>query len=192
VKRIAALVVSGLLVTAVAGCGVPTHESATKVESENVPFELLDRDRGLPTGAEAGAEDVVLYFVRDGRLVRATRPLPMSPTPGRVLASLREGPTRAESSSGVRSALPAQSSVRSVSLAGGTATVDLARRFTTLSSSDQLLALAQIVYTLTARPGIGQVRFTLQGESTEVPRANGSLTSNRVSRDDYAPLAPES
>jgi len=191
VTRIGVLAVSGLLIAGVAGCGVPTHESATKVESENVPFELLEPDRGVDAGAEAGAEDVVLYFVRTGRLVRASRRLPVSPTAGRVLASLREGPTTAEGSAGARSALPAQNSVRSVSLAGGTATVDLARRFTTLSSSDQLLALAQIVYTLTARPGIGQVRFTLQGESTEVPRANGSLTSARVSRDDYAPLAPE-
>jgi hypothetical protein len=191
-NRIRALTLSVVLLAGLAGCGVPTHESATEVPSENVPFELLDRDSGVATGAGAGEEDVVMYFVRDGRLVRASRRLPTSPTPGRMLTSLREGPTSAEVSSGVRSALPAQSAVRNVSLAGGTATVDLAGRFTTLSSSDQLLALAQIVYTLTARPGIGQVRFTLQGESTEVPRANGSLTSSRVSRDDYAALAPRS
>lgn len=185
-----ALALTLMLVGGVAGCGVPNHESANRVQPKDVPFELLDQDSGAPTAAEAGEEDVVLYFVRDGRLVPTTRRLPMSPTPGRVLATLREGPTSAEVSVGVRSALPTRSAVRRISLAGGTATVDLARRFTTLSSADQLLALAQIVYTLTDRPGIGQVRFTLQGESTEVPRANGSLTSARVSRDDYAELAP--
>jgi spore germination protein GerM len=179
-----------LVVVGAAGCGVPANESAKKVEPKDVPFELLDESNGAAAAAEEGEENVVLYFVRDGRLVRATRRLPISPTPGRVLATLREGPTSAEVSGGVGSALPARNAVRSVSLAGGTATVDFARRFTTLSSSDQLLALAQIVYTLTARPGIGQVRFTLQGETTDVPRANGSLTSARVSRDDYAPLAP--
>jgi hypothetical protein len=183
-------VVTALLVGA-AGCGVPTHESAQKVEAKNVPYQLLDQDSGVATPAAAGERDVPIFFARDGRLVAASRRLPASATLGRVLATLGDGPTSAEVSAGVRTALPAQSAVRRVSLAGGTATVDLARRFTTLSSSDQLLALAQIVYTLTARPGIGQVRFTLQGERTEVPRANGALTSNRVSRDDYAALAPE-
>ena len=59
-----------------------------------------------------------------------------------------------------------------------------------LSSDDQLLALAQLVFTLTARPGIGQVRFTLRGEAIQVPRADGSLVATPVSRDDYSAVAP--
>jgi spore germination protein GerM len=75
-------------------------------------------------------------------------------------------------------------------LNGGTAIVDLSRPFTALSGSDQLLALAQIVFTLTSRPGIGQVQFTLGGAAIDIPRANGSLTPSPVSRDDYGPLSP--
>jgi spore germination protein GerM len=178
-----------LLIAGVAACGVPTHQSAKKVEAKDVPFGLLDKDSGATTSARSGEEAVTLFFARDGRLVPVSRPLKRPVTPEALLGALREGPTTAEVAAGVRSALPALRAFRSISLAGGTATVDLVPRFTSLSSTDQLLALAQIVYTLTARPGIGQVRFTLQGASTEVPRANGSLTSAAVSRDDYASLA---
>jgi hypothetical protein len=34
------------------------------------------------------------------------------------------------------------------------------------------------------------VRFTLDGRPTEVPRANGELTSGPVSRDDFSAVAP--
>ncbi len=95
-----------------------------------------------------------------------------------------------ETAAGLRSALPDKDTFGRVSLASGTARVDLGRPFTSLSSSDQIVALGQLVYTLTARPGVGLVRFTLLGAPTEVPRADGSLTAARVSRDDYLAIAP--
>ncbi len=42
--------------------------------------------------------------------------------------------------------------------------------------------------TATARPGVGQVRFTLDGQPVEVPHADGSVGTDAVSRDDYAAL----
>jgi hypothetical protein len=188
-RRVVRAAAVGLLAV-LAACGVPTQRSAQKADADEVPYGLLEqRDRETAAG-RSGEEDVVLSFERNDRLVAVPRRLPGPASLSMLLAALRRGPTSEEVSVGVRSAIPRRGALRSVSLAGGTATVDLAPGFATLSSADQLVALAQIVYTLTARPGVGQIRFTLDGESTEVPRANGSLTAGRVSRDDYAVLAP--
>lgn len=75
---------------------------------------------------------------------------------------------------------------------GGVAVIDLSEGFTDISGSDQLIAIAQLVYTSTGRPGVGQVTFTLEGEPIEIPRDDGSITSGSVTRDDYRDLAPRS
>ena len=93
------------------------------------------------------------------------------------LDALGRGPNRNEVDVGLRSTLPDESRFPDVSVSRGTATVDLGRRFTALSGEDQVIALAQLVYTITGQPGIGLVRFTLDGRPTEVPRANGELTA---------------
>ena len=53
-----------------------------------------------------------------------------------------------------------------------------------------MLALGQLVLTATARPGVGQVRFTLEGLPVQVPTADGTVTSDPLSRDDYLALLP--
>ncbi len=73
----------------------------------------------------------------------------------------------------------------SVELEGGIASVDVQDSIATLGGDDRRLAVAQIVYTLTARPGVGQVSFTLEGAPVDVPRADGSLVARPVSRDDH-------
>ena len=177
-----------LATVAAAACGVPTDESANKLPTKDVPFGLLDQEAGSET-ASSGQEEALVYFAKDGRLVASSRKL-VPPVSARSLVnSLSRGPTRVEIAAGLRSALPDEA-VDRVSLSSGTARVDLARPFTELSSSDQIIALGQLVYTLTGQPGVGLVRFTLLGAGTEVPRANGSLTPARVSRDDYAAIAP--
>ncbi len=178
-----------LVLVLLAACGVPTHQKASKVDGKDVPFGLLDQNSGSTT-ANGSGEEVSVYFAKDGRLVASSRRIEPPVTPERLLDVLNKGPTKSDITAGLRSALPESTSFDSVSVDRGTVRVDLARPFTALSSTDQTLALAQLVYTLTGRPGIGSVRFTLQGATTEVPRANGSLTSNRVSREDYLPLGP--
>ena len=75
---------------------------------------------------------------------------------------------------------------------GGIATVELSADFTAASSTDQRAAVAQIVCTLTARPGIGQVQFQLNAKPADVPRGDGSTTSKPVSRDDLPDPHPMS
>ena len=188
-RGIALAVIVGVALVASA-CGVPSHDTAEKTNPKDVPFGLLDENSGVDPNDQFGDRDVVVFLAKNGRLIRAERKLAPPVTLERMLSQLAQGPTRAEVADGIRSALPDDETFQSVALTGGTATVDLGQPFTALSGSDQLLALAQIVWSLTSRPGIGQVQFTLNGAAIDIPRANGSLTPSPVSRDDYLPLAP--
>ena len=82
-------------------------------------------------------------------------------------------------------------SVSSVDASRGIAEVDLSSSFGDIRSGDQILALGQIVYTLTGQPGIGGVRFTVEGEPVTVPLSDGTLSDDPLSRDDFKALAPE-
>ncbi|HWJ97478.1 MAG TPA: GerMN domain-containing protein, partial [Acidimicrobiales bacterium] len=68
--------------------------------------------------------------------------------------------------------------------------VDLSSSFGDIRSGDQILALGQIVYTLTGQPGIGGVRFTVEGEDVTVPLTDGTLSDDPLSRDDFKAIAP--
>ena len=73
----------------------------------------------------------------------------------------------------------------------GFVTVDMAgEAFQRIDPADQRSAIGQLVLTLTERPGIGQVRFTLDGEPMRVPRRDGlqSEPGESVSRLDYQSL----
>jgi spore germination protein GerM len=70
----------------------------------------------------------------------------------------------------------------------GIAAVDLTPGFAELPGDRQLRAVAQMTCTLTAQPGVGQVRYTLGGSSIAVPRADGSVTGDPVTRQDYGSL----
>ena len=76
------------------------------------------------------------------------------------------------------------------SLLNGTATVDLPSDFTNLGGQDQILAVAQLVYTATAFPGVDHATLHVNGQLTRVPTANGSLSSGPLGRADYSTLAP--
>ena len=89
---------------------------------------------------------------------------------------------------GLRSLLPEDLVNRAVESGTGFVTVDLATEpFEQIDPADQRAAIAQLVLTLVGRPGVGQVRFTLDGEALRVPLGNGlqSDPGELVSRQDY-------
>jgi spore germination protein GerM len=119
--------------------------------------------------------------------VRSERLIVSPATPTQVLDTLLAGLDAATESAGLRSALPR----------GLTATIEVRRGVARISSTspflseleplDQRLAIAQIVLTLTRRPGIGQVLFNVDGTDIPVPRGAGDLTAAgaAVTFDDY-------
>ena len=56
--------------------------------------------------------------------------------------------------------------------------------------TDQTLAIAQVVYTVTQQPGVTGVAFAIGGKAIEVPTAAGAQVPGPVGRADYLPQAP--
>lgn len=182
-----------LFVAALAGCGVPTDDRAETMD--DVPFGLLDPQASEPAETAAPPEGpaVQIYLVDpsglrlvpvERRLVESEASLPD------VVEVLLTGPTRAERRQGLTTAFVDDDAVGSSDLVGGVASVDLTQQFTVLDGPTQRLAIAQMVLTLTSRPGVGRVAFTLQGQPIDIPRGDGTLAQGSVARDNYRELLP--
>lgn len=190
-------IVLGLLL---ASCGVPPEGRFIPIEEADLPTALaattvpaatttIPADPLAPstTVNEVLYEDVELYFVSANRVVRSERRIVSPATPTQVLDTLLAGLDPRTETAGLRSALPR----------GFSATLDVRRGVARVSSVapflseleplDQRLAIAQIVLTLTRRPGIGQVLFVVDGLEIQVPRGAGDLVSpgSPVTFDDY-------
>jgi hypothetical protein len=167
-------------------CGIPTSSTADR--DDDVPFGLLDPDSESRAGATGGTSaDLFLHDASTGRLIRLATTVEGDEVADVVL-SLQDRAVIDASPGG--NPLADADVIRSVDVTRGLATVDLSEAFADLGGADQLVALAEIVYTATARPGVGQVLFTLEGEPTEIPRGDGSLSSDAVTRSDFPTFAP--
>lgn len=135
-------------------------------------------------------ELVDLYFILGAGLLKIQTTVVSPATPAQALSLLGQGPLDDSSYVGLRTVIP-QALDAQVEVARGVATVSAPESFLrTLAPSDQRLAIAQIVATLTSRPGIGQVTFEVDGVPIAVPRGRGDLVAagTPVTFDDYAML----
>lgn len=181
--RVAAVACS---IAAVVGCGVSTEPTPTRIDASDVPYGLLDA-ASAPATTRAIGPSVAVFLVAEDRLVEVARSVDADATLEDLVAVVADGPTSAEASMGLASALP-EGHVAAVTSTRGVAVVDLRPSFATLGGRDQALAIAQVVVTLTGRPGIGRVAFTLDGTGIEVPRGDGALTTDALARDDFASI----
>jgi spore germination protein GerM len=187
--RLVGAAVAALLVAA---CTVGPEEGVHVVAGEDVPYDLLDDRRPGPPTSVSDGTTVALYLVREDELVEVERDLPREAGLIDLVRLLAAGPTDAEAAEGLTTTLPDPQLYRAVDVTRGTAEVELDPAVTELDGTTQASAIAQTVFTLTARPGIGRVGFSLDGSSVEVPRGDGTLTDDALARDDFpGVLAPE-
>jgi len=177
---LAGAVTSALLLVS---CGFPTQDEASPVVDDRPSSLITD-----PPGGVRATESTTVWFIADDELQPVTRRLASPVEAADMLGALLEGVSPAESARALRSAVPSGDMVRSVATSEGRADVDLAVEFADIPAGDQLLALAQIVYTLTDLRGIGRVRFTVDDVPVVVPLPDGESTEGSVSRDDFAAL----
>lgn len=178
-------------------CG-PAPENQARVV-DDVPFGLTDTTTTStttttipiePSLPSEPVESVLLYYVLDDRLTPAVEELPLEATPQDVLDTLLEGLPGYAAGTVLRTALPRQLTA-TVVVSRGLAVVDTdTSLLTEISPVDQRFAIGQIVLTLTSRPGIGQVSFTVDGRPQAVPRGGGDLApaNEPVAYDDYVSL----
>lgn len=184
--KVRMLLTCGVLVLAT-GCSVPAESRAQRATDRSVPFGLLDPAAPplVPPGPGPTSEPVALCFVRDGHLVAVQVALASPVSLRGPLDALAAPPP--DMIPVLRTALT-EPIVNDARLVGGIARVDIRPAVSGLPGAEQLLAVAQIVCTLTGRPGVGQVSFTLEGARLAVPKGDGSLVTSPVARDDYASL----
>ncbi|MEY2565711.1 MAG: hypothetical protein QOE35_240 [Actinomycetota bacterium] len=188
------VVVAAALTAAVVfvGCGVPTDDGPRALPTRDVPFDLLAPAATSVTSTTAIAvtTEVPVYLVGPERLVVVRRLVESPSSLFRALESLLAGPMADEAAAGVRTAISSQTRLLSVRVQSGVATIDLSGDFAAIGGRDQILAVAQLVYTATAAPGVLGVRLSLDGKSVEVPRGDGTLTQEPLNPGDYTALAP--
>lgn len=194
-RRIAVSLCSALLLAA---CSVPKSGPFETISNDDIPFGLNAAQTTAPQSATETTvatldppgtvyELVDLYFIRNATVTKVQRSIISPLDANGALAALTEG-IDDSMTLGLRSAIPASLEAR-VDVDRGVATVNATRAFlNSLSAVDQRLAIAQIVLTLTSRPGIGQVVFYVDGKAIAVPRGRGDLSGagDAVTFDDYA------
>jgi len=171
------LAASGVL----AGCGVPADREPRDLGRSQVAY-----GSAAPAPDRFGPAIERLYLVDDGKLVRVIRRTPAARTPAQMVQDLVAGPTRAEQQDGLTSALT-QMRVGSTTVIQRRAAVEISAPPVPGARSDEALAYAQIVCTLTSQGAeVGTVSFTRDGQTLAVPRGDGSLSTGPLTIADYA------
>ncbi len=113
---------------------------------------------------------VQLWFIRQGKLFVTEQTGPATTGVGQAaLDALLTGPSAAGSAAGLRSQIPAGTSLLGLRISAGTATVDLSSSFASAASPSTMpLRIAQVVYTLTQFPTVTALRFELDGQGVTV------------------------
>jgi hypothetical protein len=179
VRRAAVALVAALGLT---GCGLGAQSAPEPIS--------IPRPTTPASGAtgDAAGTGLRVWFVRGSRLEAAER---TADRPGidTALEALAAGPTRNEVVDGLRTALSPQSLTPDGPVPiDAVVTIGVSREFTEVAGGNQLLATAQVVFTVTEVAGVEAVRITADGSPVEVPTDDG-LTDEPVSRDDYASVA---
>ncbi len=183
-RRDALTAVVGLLIAV--GCGVPEGRP------EPIPAAELPRSLQAPgptsssPSTSRGPAPLAVYWISDRRLVPESVTFGSPPDPERLVDLLEEGP--GSTASGVRSAVSGRGVVAGVTFDEPHVAVEVSGAFDDLTASDQALAVAQLVATLTTVPEVADVSLRRDGEIVDVPLPDGTLVRRPLVRADYASL----
>lgn len=189
-RRALAAVLAGIVLGA-AACGIPTDGSPRDLD--DVPFGIVVPPTTVPPNVPTPSGSTYaahLYYVTatESRLRGVEVDLPLATTPQDqarvVLEALASGP---------RDNLPMRSSIRpgsqlSVTVRGSVATVELGRSMQDLGVDEQLLAIGQIVLSLTRVSPIVDVEFTSDGLTVFALLPGLGSATGPVNASQYFPL----
>jgi len=150
---------------------------------------LATTTTGLEPATTLGVqtEQVRLYFVASGQLTPALRPLASPVTLAQIVAALQLGPPDDDSGAGLRTIVPNDVEIRVTTDGTGVASVVLPEDFFELVPvpNDQRLVIAQLVLTITQRPGVGQVIFN---QAVPLPGGQVRPAGQQLTFSDYESL----
>ncbi len=151
---------------------------------------LAGAQRASATGAETSVYQV--WFERGGKLWLTKRVQPQTAAPARAaVQALLAGPNIAESDAGVHSLVPDGTGLLGLSLADGTATVDLSSPFGAGGGPASVhMRLAQLTYTLTQFATIDRVVLEVNGRAVSTLSGDGVAVPRPMTRARFAGLLP--
>jgi hypothetical protein len=200
--RSAMVLVLGVLIGGLlAGCGIPAGSAPQAIAKSDVPFHLLDPtspSTSTPFNAPAGVSEVIFLVDATLHLTPVRRIVAPPANLSQIVNLLLLGPTDVESTAGIQSFLTGATTQSSsangalVTVASGIATVDFATNpVQVVGGSQTLLAIAQVVFTVTQQPNVTGVLFEIADQPIEVPVGpNGALVPGPVTRLQYPAQAP--
>jgi germination protein M len=167
-----------LMVAAVAGlaaCGGSAPTPAATITVTATPTVSPPAPSPSPSSTAMTTTTVSLYFLRDGRLGVAERRLPRTSMPATAaLGVLLKGPSAAARAAGLSTNIAAGTGLNTLTLAGGTATVDFTSRFAQpAANAVAARRVAQVVYTLTAFPAVRRVIIEVDGRRLDAIASGG-------------------
>jgi spore germination protein GerM len=196
VRRLAAAVMV-LAALALTGCGVPTGASPQAIAKSQVPFRLLAPQAPTTTPVTAPSPSftipVTVYLVSPSQQYLVENPRLVAPPAelSAVLDALLAGPTTSESALGIQTALSSSVRVLGASVANGVASINFNSDFGEITGPQEVLAVAQVVYTVTGQLSVATgVQFLIDGVPINVPIGTGAVVAGPVHVLQYAALAP--
>lgn len=180
-----------------ASCGLPSEGPARRVDDGEVPYHLLQSASGgadVPQSEGQGARSPSVLWLHGERLVPEPSGGSCDDRPETLvkslLGALSAGPSDEARAAGMSSAIPTDSGLDVIGLAGGTVEVDIELQ-SSVSAERLPVAVAQVVLTLTSAPTVRAVEFIANGAPAKVPLPDGALTEGPVAAQDYVELLPD-
>lgn len=134
---------------------------------------------------------VSVYFLKGEHVQPVRRTASGTGVAAEAVRALLAGPTASEHADGLVSNVPSGTTLRSLAVSAGVATVDLSGRFDdgggTLSMTSRV---AQVVFTLTRFPTVREVVLRIDGKRVTSLGGEGVDLSQPVDREDYEDLSP--
>ncbi|EWT07949.1 hypothetical protein N864_17875 [Intrasporangium chromatireducens Q5-1] len=169
-----------------AGCGIGPQTDPVVV---SIPPQTAI---SVPTTVVSGVPlSVQVYLLEGSHLFRVTRTVPPGPGMQPTLSAISAPISPDERSQGLRTALPPSVRPLRGSITGGDiARIEVPPGFDRLPVQEQINALGQLVFTVTADTLATGVQLVEDDKPVAVPDASGQLQDRPVTREDYAVLAP--
>jgi spore germination protein GerM len=193
-RRLLPLLLAGL--TLLAACGVPGDHSPHELDAKNVPYSLLAPVAENTTTTQPSAftpTNAVKIYLADaeGKLTAVTRQVTAPSNASKAVESLLNGPSKEEADK-LHSAITTDTKLLGIDGPDdGLVVLDLSHHLLDITGRQQIIALAQVVYTATELADVDRVLFQIDGENVEVPNGNGKLTASPLGRLSYRSLLAE-
>lgn len=185
---LAALLGCGMLLAA---CGIPTEATARTIPASQVPFELLSPVNPSTSGSKPGPVQVEVYFTSTGDRV-VPEPGYVAPPAdlAAVISVLLKGPSITEERAGLQTGLGIDVRLLRSSVSSDVVTLDFDTAFGQISGPQEVLAVAQVVFTVVSKLASTQVGvlFEIDGAPIDVPTSTGALVPGPVHESEYATL----